>query len=86
MILQYNAKVYLLRLMRDYVGLVMLAGCTKSRLLAFYWSAGFGTFHHVSALVSRWLEDWQIVRHLVQYKQVTSHSTFINAEFCSTFY
>jgi hypothetical protein len=52
--------------MRVYVGLLMLAGCTKSRFLAFYW---FGTFLRVSALAPRWLEDWQIVRHLVQYEQ-----------------
>jgi hypothetical protein len=36
------------RLMRVYV---------SAGFLASYWSAGFGTFLHVSALASHWLED-----------------------------
>jgi hypothetical protein len=46
-------KVHFSRLMRVYVGLIMLVQVS----FASYWSAGFGTFLQVSAVVSHWLED-----------------------------
>ncbi len=44
--------------MRLCVGLTMLAACTKSRLLASYWSARYGRFLQVSAISSHWLADF----------------------------
>jgi hypothetical protein len=75
-------KVYLSRLMRVYVGLVMLAACPG--FLGSYWSARFGTFSQESALASHWLEPRELCKFyadaggkqpiqrqplLVQYKQ-----------------
>jgi hypothetical protein len=37
---------------------VRLAAVLSPGFLASYWSAGFGTFLHVSALASHWLEDY----------------------------
>jgi hypothetical protein len=87
-------KVYFSRLMGVYVGLIMLTGVLSPGFLAFYWSAGFGTFLQVSALASHWLEDCtnftptpgendQYSANYSSAIQAASQSTFINAQLYS---
>ncbi len=47
-----------MQLMRVCVGLIFEL---SPGFLAFYWSAGFGTFLLVTALASHWLEDCETV-------------------------
>jgi hypothetical protein len=73
--------------MRVYVGLICKWLVFSQGFLAYYWSAGFGTFLQISALASHWLEDcanctptpeetdkYSAIRQplLVQYKQQAS--------------
>jgi hypothetical protein len=57
-------KVYFSRLMRVYVGLIMLAACTFSRLLA---STRFGTFLQVSALALQAASQSTIINEQLLY-------------------
>jgi hypothetical protein len=83
-------KVYFSRLMRVYVGLIMLAACTYSNqgFLASYWSGGFGRFLRLSGLASH--IGWRIVQILRQRRRKTintaptTQSTFINEQLHST--
>jgi hypothetical protein len=52
----YDAKSVFLSVNASLPWLNNVSGLSPG-FLAFYWSAGFGTFLQVSALASHWLED-----------------------------